>query len=161
MGLAYGSAMAATRGTAALDAAGIAYEVHVYRHQAKGALAASAALGIAAERLAKSLVVVVDDEPVFALVAGASELSPKKLARLAGAKAARLAEKADAERWTGYQRGGISPFGSRRALPVFADAAWLAHDRVCLNGGRRGLIVELASAALMRLLNATVADLAA
>lgn len=153
--------MAETRGTRALRQAGVAFELHVYRHTTKGALAASEALGIEPGRLAKSLVALLDGAPVFALVPGDVELAPKKLARVGGGRSAQLAGSAEAERLTGYQTGGISPFGSRRPLPVFADAGWLRHERVCLNGGQRGVILELAAADLVRVLTATVADLAA
>ncbi len=153
--------MAETRGTHALRTAGIGFEVHTYAHTVKGALAASAALGIEPARLAKSLVALVDGAPVFALLPGDVELSAKKLARAARGRSARMAEPADAERLTGYQTGGISPYGSRRPLPVFADERWLAHERVCLNAGRRGLILELAAADVVLTLTPTVADLAA
>lgn len=153
--------MAETRGTRALRAAGVPFELHVYEHVVSGALAASEALGIEAVRLAKSLVAMVDGEAVFALLPGDVELAPKKLARAFGGRSARMAEPAVAERLTGYRTGGISPFGSRRPLPVFADARWLEQTTVCLNGGRRGVIVELAAADLVRVLDAAVADLAA
>jgi Cys-tRNA(Pro)/Cys-tRNA(Cys) deacylase len=153
--------MTETRGTRALRAAGVPFELHVYEHAVKGALAASEALGIEPARLAKSLVAEVDGVPVFALLPGDGELAPKKLARAFGGRSARMAEPSDAERLTGYQTGGISPFGSRRPLPVFADARWLGHATVCLNGGRRGVIVELATDDLVRVLAATAADLAA
>ena len=79
--------------------------------------------------------------------------------RLAGGRSAALVETRDAERLTGYRVGGISPFGARRALPVYAERTYLAHDRVALNGGARGLIVELARADLVRALEPTVGDL--
>ena len=72
-----------------------------------------------------------------------------------------MAAPADAERATGYQVGGISPLGSRRRLPVFVDRTAIAHPQVCVNGGGRGVIVELAAADLVALVNATPADLTA
>ena len=60
-----------------------------------------------------------------------------------------------AERLTGYQIGGISPFGSRTELPVYAVADWLERERIALNGGARGVILELASADLTRVLRVT------
>lgn len=153
--------MAETRGTRALRAAGVPFEVHVYEHRVKGAVAAAEALGIETGRLAKSLVALVDGEAVFALLGGDVELAPKKLARAFGGRSARLSEPAEAERLTGYLVGGISPFGSRRPLPVLADGRWLEHPAVCLNGGQRGVIVELAAADLIRILAPTIADLAA
>ena len=151
--------VAETRGTTALRRAEVAFARHDYEHVVKGADYAAEALGIEPERMAKSLVALVDGEPVFALVPAGRELSLKALARAAGGKSARMAEPKDAERFTGYQVGGISPFGARRALPVYAERSWLAHAQVALNGGARGLIVELASSDLERLLEPTAADL--
>jgi Cys-tRNA(Pro)/Cys-tRNA(Cys) deacylase len=73
----------------------------------------------------------------------------------AGARSAALASERDAQRLTGYVIGGISPLGSKTALPVYAAGDWLARERVALNGGARGVIVELASADLARLLSPT------
>jgi Cys-tRNA(Pro)/Cys-tRNA(Cys) deacylase len=152
--------MAATRGTVALDKLGVTYERHPYEHLVKGAAFAASALGIEPARLAKTLVVAVDGDPVFVLVPGDRELSLKALARLAGGRSAALVEQRDAERLTGYRVGGISPFGARRALPVYAERDYLEHEQVALNGGARGLIVELARDDLVRVLAPTVGDLA-
>jgi Cys-tRNA(Pro)/Cys-tRNA(Cys) deacylase len=151
--------MAATRGTAMLDRLGVAYDRHPYEHLVKGAAFAASALGIEPGRLAKTLVVAVDGDPVFVLVPGDRELGLKALARLAGGRSAGLVETRDAERLTGYRVGGISPFGARRALPVYAERTYLEHDRVALNGGARGLIIELARDDLVSVLDPTVGDL--
>ena len=81
--------MAATRGTAALDKPGVAYERHTYEHLVKGAAFAASALGIEPARLAKTLVVEVDGDPVFVLVPGDRELDLKALARPPAAAAPR------------------------------------------------------------------------
>lgn len=151
--------MSATRGTAVLDRLGVAYERHPYEHREKGAAFAADALGIDAARLAKTLVVAVDGDPVFVLVPGDRELALKALARLAGGRRAALVEAHDAERLTGYRVGGISPFGARRALAVYAERSYLEHDRIALNGGARGLIIELARDDLVRVLEPTTGDL--
>jgi Cys-tRNA(Pro)/Cys-tRNA(Cys) deacylase len=151
--------VAATRGTAALDRLGIAYERHPYQHLVKGAAFAAEALGIEPARLAKTLVVAVDGDPVLVLVPGDRELALKALARIAGGRSAGLVETRDAERLTGYRVGGISPFGARRALPVYAERSYLEHERVALNGGARGLIIELAREDLVRVLAPVVGDL--
>ena len=93
------------------------------------------------------------------LVPGDRELSLKALARLAGGRSAALVDARDAERLTGYNVGGISPFGARRALPVYAERSYLEHEQVALNGGARGLIVELARDDLVRVLEPTIGDL--
>ncbi|MEO9175072.1 MAG: YbaK/EbsC family protein [Gaiellales bacterium] len=151
--------MAATRGTAALDRLAIGHLRHAYEHRVKGAAFAAEALGIDPARLAKTLVVAVDGDPVFVLVPGDRDLSLKALARLAGGRSAALVDARDAERLTGYKIGGISPFGARRALPVFAERSYLEHEQVALNGGARGLIVELAGADLVRVLEPMIGDL--
>jgi Cys-tRNA(Pro)/Cys-tRNA(Cys) deacylase len=139
----------------------VAFDVHIYEHLEKGAEFAASALGLPLERFAKTLVVEAAGDPVFALMPGGRELSLKKLARAAGAKQAQLADPRDAERVTGYPVGGISPFGARRALPAFLEESLLEHERIAINAGQRGVILELASADVVRLLDATAADLAA
>jgi Cys-tRNA(Pro)/Cys-tRNA(Cys) deacylase len=155
--------MAETRGTTELRGAGVEHRVMAYAHTGGGGAAeqAAEAVGVQPERMFKSLVAAAGDELVFALVPATGELSLKKLAASAGAKQARMAEPRDAERATGYQVGGISPLGSRRRLRVFLDASALEHERICLNGGGRGVIVELDTAALVPLVSAVPADLQA
>jgi Cys-tRNA(Pro)/Cys-tRNA(Cys) deacylase len=155
--------MAETRGTTELRRAGIEHRVMTYAYAGGGAAAerAADALGVEPERMFKSLVAAAGDELVFALVPATTELSLKRLAATAGAKQARMAEPHDAERVTGYQLGGISPLGSRRRMRVFLDASALAHERICLNAGGRGAIVEVGTAALIALVDAVTADLQA
>jgi len=81
------------------------------------------------------------------------------MAAAIGAAQAELADSVEAERLTGYRVGGISPFALRRRLPVLIEESLLALDRVVVNGGRRGVLVELATAELVRLLEARPADL--
>ena len=145
--------MAVTRGMRYLREHGVPFAEHRYEHRVKGAAYAADALGLDAAMVAKTLVAEVDDAFAFALVPGDRELSLRGLARAAGARSAALASERDAQRLTGYQIGGISPFGSKSALPVYAVADWLARERVALNGGARGVILELASADLARLLS--------
>jgi Cys-tRNA(Pro)/Cys-tRNA(Cys) deacylase len=149
-----------TRGTRSLRGAGVPFTVHTYAHLRKGAEFAAEALGIPLARFAKTLVVEAGDATVFALLPGDRELSLRKLARLAGCKAAVMADPRDAERLTGYQVGGISPFGARRSLPVYVEQHLLEHERIAINAGQRGVIVELATRDVVRVLDAVVADLA-
>ena len=83
----------------------------------------------------------------------------RRMAAAVRAPQADLADPAEAERITGYKVGGISPLAGRRKLPVFIEESLLALDRIIVNGGRRGVMVELATADLVRLLEATPADL--
>jgi Cys-tRNA(Pro)/Cys-tRNA(Cys) deacylase len=155
--------MAETRGTTELRRAGVEHRLMAYAYAGGGGAAeqAAAALGVEPERMFKSLVAAAGDELVFALVPASSELSLKKLAASAGAKQARMADPRDAERATGYQLGGISPLGSRRRLRVFLDASAHGYERICLNAGGRGVIVEVDTAALVPLVDAASADLQA
>jgi Cys-tRNA(Pro)/Cys-tRNA(Cys) deacylase len=153
--------MTATRGTAALTAAGVAHTVHTYPHERKGALPAAEALGLPPARVAKTLVIEADGEPAFAILPGDAELSLKRAARALGARAAAMADPHAAERLTGYRTGGISAFGSRRALPVLVEARLMDHGSVFVNAGGRGVMVELAPADLVAAAGGTVAELAA
>lgn len=156
----HGSSTPATR---LLEASGVAYAIHEYRVEREEATygeSVATALGIAGSRLFKTLIVQVDDSPVMALVPADRSLSRKRLARVAGGKRAWMAEREDAERLTGYLVGGISPFGGKRVLPVFADVTLRDHETVFVSGGRRGLQVELAPEELIAALGATVVRLA-
>jgi Cys-tRNA(Pro)/Cys-tRNA(Cys) deacylase len=155
--------MAETRGTTELRRAGIEHRLMTYAYAAGGAAAerAAEALGVEPERMFKSLVAAAGDELVFALVPTTAELSLKRLAAAAGVKQAGMAEPRDAERVTGYQLGGISPLGSRRRMRVFLDGSALAHERICLNAGGRGAIVEVETTALIALVDAVTANLQA
>jgi Cys-tRNA(Pro)/Cys-tRNA(Cys) deacylase len=147
--------MAVTRGMRYLREQGVPFEVHRYEHRVKGAAYAAEAIGLDAALVAKTLVAQLDDGFAFALVPGDRELSLRGLGRAGGSGSAALASERDAQRLTGYQIGGISPFGSRSALPVYATSEWLARERVALNGGARGVILELAAADLAWLLSPT------
>jgi Cys-tRNA(Pro)/Cys-tRNA(Cys) deacylase len=153
--------MAATRGIDALERAGVEHRLLRYAYRQGGAVEAAAALGVEPARMLKSLLATAGDAPVFALVAADAELSLRKLAAAAGAKSARMADPRDAERITGYRVGGMTPLGARRALPVLVDRGAGAFERVCLNAGARGAIVEVPLAALVDVTGGRLADLAA
>ncbi|WP_341717584.1 Cys-tRNA(Pro) deacylase [Micromonospora sp. FIMYZ51] len=155
----------AGRGTPAmvlLAKRGITHRTHPYDVPADvpnyGALVA-AALGVAPERVFKTLVTEVDGALTVAVVPVTGELDLKALAAAVGGKRATLAERVAAERATGYVRGGISPLGQRKRLPTVLDAAALAHPTVYVSAGRRGLQVELDPADLIALTDARTARL--
>ena len=157
----------AAKGTpaiAALDAGKIAYTLHAYDFDgAPGqiGLQAAAAMGVAPERVFKTLIAVVDDqELVVAILAVDRELDLKALAKAAGGKRAAMADIAAAERATGYVKGGISPLGQRRRLQIFLDRAALEPATIIVNGGRRGLQVELAGLDLLAATGGTTAAIA-
>ncbi|QSB15575.1 Cys-tRNA(Pro) deacylase [Natronosporangium hydrolyticum] len=120
----------------------------------------AAALGVALERVCKTLVATVDGVLTVAVVPVSGELDLKALAAAAGGKRAAVADRAAAERATGYVRGGISPLGQKRRLPTVVDASVTEFDTVYVSGGRRGLQVSLSPADLIRLTDATVAAIA-
>lgn len=152
-----------TPALAALTAAGIDHRVHTYAvgagEESYGE-AVAAALGVDPRRVFKTLVTRVESVPVVAIVPVSAQLSLKALARAVGGKRAIMATPADAERWTGYVVGGISPFGQIRRMPVYVDSAVQEFDLVMVSAGRRGAQVELRPADLVSLLQATVAPLA-
>ncbi|HKA71957.1 MAG TPA: Cys-tRNA(Pro) deacylase [Xanthobacteraceae bacterium] len=153
----------ATPATAALQKAGVAFKLHAYDYDPDAeqiGLQAAEALGVAPARLLKTLMARAGNDIVCVLVPSDRKLSLKKLAAAAGSKEAAMLAPAAAERATGYHVGGISPFGQKKRLRVFVDRAALGHATVIVNGGRRGLQIELDPADLVRLLDATDADLA-
>jgi Cys-tRNA(Pro)/Cys-tRNA(Cys) deacylase len=151
---------AGTPATALLSAQGVAFTLHPYEVSADapnyGALVAEA-LGVAPERLFKTLIAEVDGALTVAVVPVTGDLGLKALAAAAGGRRAVLADRAAAERSSGYVRGGISPLGQRRRLPTVVDESALPLDRMYVSAGRRGLQVSLAPADLIRLTEAVIA----
>ncbi|MEV4759793.1 Cys-tRNA(Pro) deacylase [Micromonospora sp. NPDC049559] len=121
----------------------------------------AAALGVPPERVFKSLVTEVDGALTVAVVPVTGELDLKALAASVGGKRAVLADRAVAERATGYVRGGISPLGQRKRLPTVVDSSATGLSTMYVSAGRRGLQLELAPADLIRLTGATTAPIAA
>lgn len=120
----------------------------------------AAALEVPAEQVFKTLVTDVDGTLTVAVVPVTGDLDLKALAAAAGGKRATMADRAVAERTTGYVRGGISPLGQRKRLSTIVDASAERFDAVYVSAGRRGLQVRLAPADLVRLTGATVAAIA-
>lgn len=143
-----GTAMSkTTRATQTLDKLGVKFTLHTYDYDPDAesiGLQAAESLGVEARRVLKTLMAEVDGKPVCAVVPSDCEVSMKKLAGAFGGKAAKMMRPSDAERLTGYHVGGISPFGQKKRVPVAIEEAALAHASVFLNGGQRGLQVELA-----------------
>ena len=153
-----------TPATVALERAKIAFALHEYDYDPDAesiGMQAAQALGIAPARLLKTLMAKADATIVCALLPSDREMSLKKLAAAADAKSASMLPPSEAERVTGYKVGGISPLGQKKRVPVFVEAAALAHATILLNGGRRGLLIEIAPADLVRLLDAKAVGLVA
>jgi Cys-tRNA(Pro)/Cys-tRNA(Cys) deacylase len=152
-----------TPATLALQKAAVAFTLHEYDYDPEAVrigLQAAEALGVEPGRLLKTLMAKAGDV-VCVLLPSDRELSLRKLANAAGTKDAAMLRPAEAERLTGYRVGGISPFGQKRRVRVFVDRAAIAHPAVIVNGGRRGLQIELAALDLVRLLDAATAELSA
>ncbi|MBI4776393.1 MAG: Cys-tRNA(Pro) deacylase [Deltaproteobacteria bacterium] len=131
-----------TRAIQFLGKQGVPYGVVKYEHIEKGAEFASQAIGLPLEQTIKTLVVDVSPEgPVFLLMPGHVQADMKALAKALKAKRAALADTKTAERLTGYLVGGISPFGSKKRLPVYMEASLLDHREVAINGGQRGTLL--------------------
>lgn len=154
----------ATRATRALEAAGVAFSVHAYAFDPDAdhiGLQAAQALGVAPERVLKTLMATLDGRPVCAIAPSDHEISLKRLAAALGGKSAAMMAPAEAERITGYVIGGISPFGQKRRLPVAIEQTALAHDTVFLNAGQRGLQLLISPQDAARVLAAVPAPLIA
>jgi Cys-tRNA(Pro)/Cys-tRNA(Cys) deacylase len=153
---------AGTPAVHALQGLNLAFELHRYAFSgAVGiALEAAEALAIAPARILKTLMASVDGRLVVALVPADRELSLKALAAAVGGKRAVMADLRQAERATGYVKGGISPFGQRQRSPAVVDRSVLEHATVFVNGGRRGLEIELDPNDLIAALGAIVAPIA-
>jgi len=153
---------AGTPATVLLTAQRVAHELHPYEVSPDapnyGALVA-AALGVEPARLFKTLIAEVDGSLTVAVVPVTGDLDLKALAAAAGGKRAALAERAAAERSSGYVRGGISPLGQRKRLPTVIDESARTLDRMYVSAGRRGLQVSLAPADLIRLTGAATAKI--
>jgi Cys-tRNA(Pro)/Cys-tRNA(Cys) deacylase len=137
-----------------VEEAGVPFALHEYEHDPAAASygeEAAAKLDVEPERLFKTLVVSIDGALAVACVPVPRQLDLKALG-----KRAALADKGHAQRVTGYVSGGTSPLGQRRRLPTHLDASALEHETILVNGGRRGLQIELDPRDLVRLTAATV-----
>ena len=153
-----------TAATALLEREGIPHTVHTYAHDPQHdsyGSEASEALGVAPERVLKTLIAGVDGTLTVGVVPVSSQLDLKALAAAVGGKKATMADPAAAERATGYVVGGISPVGQKRRLPIVIDASALEFSAVLCSAGRRGLQMEIAPADLVKATGAKVAGIAA
>ena len=145
-----------TPATQLLRRAGVAFSEHVYDYVERGGTAESASqLGVDEHAVVKTLVMQDDKgRPLIVLMHGDAQVSTKNLAREIGTKAVEPCTPDAAERASGYQVGGTSPFATRKAMPVYVEQSVLALERIYINGGRRGFLVGIAPAVLTTLLGA-------
>ena len=151
-----------TPATLMLARAGVAFSLREYVYD-PGAdsigLHAAESLGVAPEIMLKTLIVRVDGRLACIVLPSDQEASMKKVAAALGGKTAEMARPADAERSSGYRVGGVSPFGQKKPLPTVVEARALAHAKVFVNGGQRGLQIELDPRDLVAALGAGTADI--
>jgi Cys-tRNA(Pro) deacylase len=145
-----------TPATQMLKRAGVAFTEHVYDYVDHGGTAESSKqLGVDEHAVVKTLVMQDERaEPLIVLMHGDKTVSLKELARQIPCKKVEPCKPEVAQRHSGYQVGGTSPFGVRKAMPVFVEASILALDKICINGGRRGYLVGIAPRVLTELLGA-------
>lgn len=145
-----------------LRSAGVTFVPHLYKYEEKGGTTVSSReLGVPEENVIKTLVMQDDQKnPLIVLMHGNKKVSTKDLARQIGVKAVSPCEPAVADRHSGYQVGGTSPFGTRKKMPVYAEKTIAALDRIFINGGGKGFLVELAPKDLERVLTPTWVEVA-
>ena len=153
-----------TPATVALTQAGVAFVLHPYAYDAdapRTGLQAAEALGRDPEQVFKTLMTLVDGAPACVVVPSDREVGMKKLAAVFAGKSAQMMKPADAERLTGFKVGGVSPFGQRKAVRTALDETAILFDRILINAGQRGLLLEIAPEDARRATGAVLADLTA
>ncbi|MGH9247520.1 MAG: YbaK/EbsC family protein [Acidimicrobiales bacterium] len=146
--------------TRAAAGRGLGIDVREFPDTTRTADDAARAIGVSVGQIVKSLVFVVGDHPVLALVSGANRLDERRLAALVGAD--RRAERADADNVraaTGYPIGGVPPFGHATELRTFVDEDLLGHDILWAAAGTPRHNFAIAPVDLVRVTGGTVARL--
>ena len=138
------------------------YTEHVYEYvQHGGTTVSSSALGVDEHHVVKTLIFEDDKrQPLCVLMHGDRKVSTKELARQIGVKRVAPCTPEDAHRHSGYQVGGCSPFGLRKPMPIHVQKTVLDLPQIYINGGRRGLLVQITPSELVRVVTATVVDVA-
>ncbi len=140
----------------------IGFEPYLYSYEEHGGTKLSAsALNVPEHEVIKTLVMQTEEKkPLLVLMHGDREVSTKQLARIAGAKRVDQCDETTAQKHTGYQFGGTSPFGTRHSLPVYAERTIFALPRIFINGGKRGFLVEINPADMKKAFNVTEVEVA-
>jgi Cys-tRNA(Pro) deacylase len=152
--------MAQTPATAFLAKHGIRYTEHEFEYVEHGGTGhSSASMGVPEHQVIKTLVMENEKgEPLIVLMHGDRKVSTRELARQAGAKRIAPCKPETATRHSGYLIGGTSPFGTRKRMPVFLERSVASLDRIYINGGRRGYLVGMDPADLVRILAPALVD---
>jgi Cys-tRNA(Pro) deacylase len=151
-----------TPATQFLRKQGVAFTEHPYQYEEHGGTEVSAReLGVDEHHVVKTL--VMQDEaakPLIVLMHGDRKVSTKNLARQIGCKSVEPCKPEVATRHSGYMVGGTSPFGTKKAMPVYVEQSILALDKIYINGGRRGYLVGIAPQEMQAVLKMTPVDCA-
>ena len=152
-----------TPATSYLRQQNVSFTEHLYNYVERGGTAESAKqLGVDEHAVVKTLVMQDQDaKPLLILMHGDRQVSLKNFARQIGAKKVEPCKPEVAQRHTGYQVGGTSPFGTRKLLPVYAERSILSLPSIYINGGHRGFLVQISPKVLTDLLRAQPVDSAA
>jgi len=136
---------------------GIEFDIHSYAYEARGGTRVSSqALGVDEHSVIKTLAMETETRaPLIVLMHGDCEVSLKQLARVLGVKSVMPCDPKTADRHTGYQVGGTSPFGTRKPMPVYVEQSILDLEKIYINGGKRGMLVSMNPRDLTRALDVT------
>ncbi len=150
-----------TQATKLLDSMDVEYTKHLYDYKKSGAVAAAELMGLPEHAMIKTLVMETNErKPLIMLMHGEKETSLKELARQLGVKNVSTVSVKDAQRYTAYMVGGISPFGTRRKLDVCVEETILELDYLYINGGRRGFILGMTPDVLVKVLGPKTVNVA-
>jgi Cys-tRNA(Pro) deacylase len=140
----------------------VSFEPHLYTWEARGGTRASAEHLQVDEHLVIKTLIFEDErkQPLCILMHGDKEVSAKNLARTLGKKSVAPCTPEVADRHSGYQVGGTSPFGLKRPMPVYVERSILELPRIYINGGARGFLVAISPGELARVLKPTPVDVA-
>jgi Cys-tRNA(Pro) deacylase len=146
----------------ALRNGGVEFKPHLYRYEEKGGTAVSSReLGVSEHSVIKTLVMETDSKlPMIVLMHGDRQVSLKELARQIDVKTVSPCKPEVADRHSGYQVGGTSPFGTKKKLPVYLQKSIAELDLIWINGGARGFLIEIDPKDLIRLLEPILVDVA-
>jgi Cys-tRNA(Pro) deacylase len=152
----------ATPATTFLDRQGVDYTEHSFEYVEHGGTRhSSGALGVPEHQVVKTLVMETEKgDPLIVLMHGDCKVSTKELARQAGVKRIAPCKPEVATRHSGYLIGGTSPFGTRKAMPIYLERSVLDLPRIYINGGGRGYLLGMPPAELTRVLSPILVDVA-
>jgi Cys-tRNA(Pro) deacylase len=154
--------VADTPATVFLKTNKVAYTAHEYEYVERGGTEVSAqSLEVTEHEVVKTLVMQDEEgKPLIVLMHGDRKVSTKNLARQAGVKRVEPCKPEVAQRHSGYQVGGTSPFGTRKKLPVYLERSILGLPQIYINGGRRGFLVRISPQEIVRTLRPQLVDVA-